>query len=37
MGDLFGLWDWRRRYALGALAFAVHNGLSLKNLRFDYA
>jgi hypothetical protein len=25
------------RCALGAGAFAVHNGLSLKNLRFDYA
>jgi hypothetical protein len=25
------------RRALGAGAFAVHNGLSLKNLRFDYA
>ena len=41
LGGFHGLffWVWRLSSgrALGGCAFAVHNGLSLKNLRFDYA
>ena len=41
LGGFHGLffWVWRQPsgQTLGGGAFAVHNGLSLKNLRFDYA